>query len=127
MFLHLVNFSAKLLAILLFAFGIHILALYARKLPLFEDHIILSYVLNFILAALIYLFVLQASKKPNAQAGFVFVFGSALKFVVFLLVLKPLYKGDGVISLLEIAAFFVPYFLALLFEVFSLSKHLNTR
>ncbi len=125
MFLQIASFSAKLLGILAFAFGIHILALYARELALFDHHILLSYVLNFTLAILIYFFVLQASKKPNAQAGFVFVFGSALKFIVFLLVLKPLYKADDTISLLEIAAFFVPYFLALIFEVFSLSKHLN--
>ena len=121
------SFAYKLLGLLVLVFGVHVLALYARQLPMFGAQITLSYVLNFVLALVVFFMVYRASEKQSAQAGFVFVFGSALKFVVFLLVIKPLFKADGEISGLEIASFFVPYVLCLIFEVYTLSKRLNNQ
>lgn len=121
------SFAFRLLGLLLLVFGVHALALYARQLPMFGAHIGLSYALNFVLALIVFFMVAKASEKQNAQAGFVFVFGSALKFVVFLLVIKPLFKADDIISGIEIASFFTPYILCLIFEVYTLSKQLNNQ
>jgi len=119
------SFIFKLIGLLLLAFGIHVLALYARSLPMFDNHIILSYVLNFVLTIIIFIAVFKTKHKESAQAAFVFILGSAIKFIAFLLILKPLFKRDGEISGLEIASFFVPYAVCLIFEVFVLSKVLN--
>ncbi|WP_299208214.1 hypothetical protein [uncultured Dokdonia sp.] len=121
------SFSSKLLGILGFIFGAHILALYVRKLPLFEEYLLISYALNFTLTVVIYAMVTKASKKESAQGGFVFLFGSAFKFILFFIILKPLFKVDGEISGVELASFFVPYLICLIYEVYILSKALNNK
>lgn len=121
------SFSLKLLGLLAAVFGAHILALYVRKLPLFDDYLFISYGLNFILTVAIYSMVIMASKKQSAQGGFIFLFGSAVKFLLFLIILKPLFKADGEISGVELASFFVPYLVCLIYEVYLLSKTLNNK
>ncbi|MFT5892367.1 MAG: F0F1-type ATP synthase assembly protein I [Dokdonia sp.] len=121
------SFSLKLLGLLAGVFGVHILALYVRKSPLFDDYLLISYGLNLILTVAIYSVVTMASKKQSAQGGFVFLFGSAVKFLLFLIILKPLFKADGEISGVELASFFVPYLVCLIYEVYILSKTLNNK
>jgi hypothetical protein len=121
------SFSLKLLGLLAAVFGAHILALYVRKLPLFDDYLFISYGLNFILTVAIYGMVIMASKKQSAQGGFIFLFGSPVKFLLFLIILKPLFKADGEISGVELASFFVPYLVCLIYEVYLLSKTLNNK
>lgn len=121
------SFSTKLFGILTAVFGAHILALYVRKLPLFEDYLLISYGLNFILTVAIYSMVVKASKKQSAQGGFVFLFGSAVKFILFFIIIKPLFKADGEVSGIELASFFVPYLVCLIYEVYLLSKVLNSK
>ena len=122
-----ISFSLKLLGLLAVAFGIHIASLYVRGLSLLGDHILISYGLNFILTVLIFIMMIKATQKENAHAGFVFVFGSAFKFLIFFLILKPLFKVDGEISGLELASFFIPYVVCITYEVYILSKMLNNK
>lgn len=122
-----ISFSSKLLGLLAIAFGIHIASLYVRDLSLLGDHILISYGLNFILTIVIFITMIKATQKENAYAGFIFVFGSAFKFLIFLLILKPLFKVDGEISRLELASFFVPYLVCIIYEVYVLSKMLNNK
>ena len=53
--------------------------------------------------------------------------GSGLKFVVFFILFYPEYQRDGTMQTSEFTAFFVPYALCLVIEVFYLSKQLNNQ
>ncbi|MBL4663773.1 MAG: hypothetical protein JKY22_09540 [Flavobacteriaceae bacterium] len=121
-----IKFLTALLGTLLVVFGIHLLVLDGMEKQLFAHKIVLAYVVNFALAAII-LFLVQRNIKPNsAQAGFIFFGGSLLKFVVFFLVFLPSYKKNGSMETIEFITFFVPYVVCLILEVYFLSKKLNS-
>jgi len=119
------RFVFLLFVILLLAFGGHILILYLKGIALFDHRIVLTYTVNYILALLILFLVEKNMKEESAKAGFVFLGGSLVKFLVFFLVFQPSYKEDGVMQNIEFITFFVPYALCLTLEVFYLTKQLN--
>ena len=119
------KFSITIIVILTLAFLAHIFVLNTLELPLFENKIIASYIINTLLAITIFSTLHVLKDKYKEQLGFLFLFGSALKFVVFFVFFYKSYKLDGSINKLEFAAFFVPYMLCLFIETFSLSKWLN--
>ncbi|HPF97226.1 MAG: hypothetical protein KDD16_00715 [Mangrovimonas sp.] len=120
---------SRFLVILVVALGItfslHIFILNFFKQPLFGDKIVLSYVVNALLAGTIFFSLQKLKERYKTQIGFLFLFGSALKFVVFFSLFFPSYKADGVMDKLEFAAFFVPYVVCLVLETYSLSQMLN--
>lgn len=119
------RFTIKATTVLAVAFCIHIAILKSLQIPLFENKIVLSYVVNLALIVFIFGFLYVSKKKFKDQLGFLFIAGSALKFGMFFIVFYPFFKLDGHISKLEFAAFFVPYGLGLILETFSLVKWLN--
>ena len=119
------SFSLKLVLIVGAAFVIHVLVLKYLELPLFENKIVLSYVLNAVLAIVIFGFLFKYRAQLKNYIGFLFLAGSLLKFIAFFILIYPSYKADGDISKLEFAAFFVPYLLCLVIETSSLVKWLN--
>jgi len=108
------------------AFFIHISILYLLKLPLFDNKIILSYVVNTLLVILILLVLFIFRNKLKDQLGFLFMGGSLLKFACFFIFFYPSFKMDGNISNLEFASFFVPYATCLIVETSCASKLLNS-
>lgn len=110
---------------MLLTYGIHLYVLSSRGLPLSDNLIVRSYMVNGILAAAIFILLYQFRKKLKNQIGFLFMGGSLLKFVFFFLLFYPTYKSDGDMSGLEFAAFFVPYAVALFLETFFTSKMLK--
>lgn len=121
------TFLLLLLGVLLLAFGLHLLALHAKLLPLFDHKIVLAYIVNFVLAAIILFLVERNMKDGSAKGGFIFFAGSLLKFAVFFLVFQPSYKADGKMETIEFITFFVPYAVCLILEVYYLSKQLNNQ
>ena len=119
------RFSSKLTIILAFVFGIHAAILSLIDKPVFENKIVLSYVINLLLAIAIFGFLYKYRERFKSQIGFLFLAGSFVKFAVFFIVFYPVYKGDNDISSLEFAAFFVPYAICLVLETSSLVKWLN--
>jgi hypothetical protein len=119
------KFSSKLILILIVAFGMHVLALSYLDYPLFENKIVLAYIVNAVLAISIFAFLHKMKEKYKEQLGFLFIGGSFLKFILFFALFYGSYKSDGSISKLEFAAFFVPYLLCLVIETTSLAKWLN--
>ena len=120
-----VSFSAKLIVILIAAFAIHLLILKYLELPLFNNKIVLSYILNTTLAIAIFGLLFRYREKVKDNIGFLFLAGSFLKFIAFFILIYPSYKADGGTSKLEFAAFFVPYLICLFIETSSLVKWLN--
>ncbi len=119
------KFSGLLFAVLGVVFAIHIAILYYLDIPLFNDRIIAAYLINFLLAVIIFSVMLFLKNKYLSQLGFIFMFGSLFKFLMFFVVFYPFYKQDGVITKMEFAAFFVPYVSCLIIETTRLSKWLN--
>ena len=119
------SFTIKTTSLLAVVFCFHIGVLKMLKLPLFDDKIILSYIVNTALVITIFGVLYLLREKYKAQLGFVFLIGSFLKFAVFFIIFYPIYKHDGQITKLEFAAFFIPYALGLIIETFSLTKWLN--
>lgn len=120
-----VQFLIVLILSLGLAFVVHITVLSSIGLPQFDNLIVLSYVVNSILAATIFVALYIFRCKLKNQIGFLFMGGSFLKFIFFFLLFYPVYKTDGDMSRLEFAAFFVPYGLSLVIETVFTAKMLK--
>ena len=107
------------------AFGLHLFVLNLYSKPLFDALIIEAYAVNILTATITYSILFYFREKRKNQLGFLFLGGRVLKFLVFFLVFNSSYKFDGQITPQEFFAFFTPYVLALIIEVFCLSKWMN--
>ncbi len=85
----------------------------------------LSYVINFLLAAAIYIGLYSFRDKIRTQIGFIFIAGSFLKFILFFILFYPSYKMDGEMGTSEFASFFVPYAICLVVETIFTAKMLQ--
>ncbi len=101
---------------------LHLLWQESTALPRGSDMIYLSYMVNFLLAAGIFVFLYGLRKKYKNQIGFMYMGGSLLKFMVFFIVFYPDYRADGMVTRSEFGAFFVPYLLCLILETVFTAK-----
>jgi hypothetical protein len=85
----------------------------------------LCYVVNFVLAILIFWAVLATYKKNAMLVGFVFMGGSILKFGFFFLLIYPEFKSDGLLGRDELSLFFVPYLISLFTMTYAASRVLQ--
>lgn len=106
-------------------FLLHLLILNYNNLPLFDNKIVLAYILNYLLAIGIYILLYSFRIKLKNQLGFLFMAGSFLKFILFFIFFYPSYKIDGDINTLEFSSFFIPYIFCLLIETSSLVELLK--
>ena len=124
-----INPIVQFLILLIFSLGlvfvIHITVLNYKELPRFDNLIVLSYVVNSILAATIFVALYIFRGKLKNQIGFLFMGGSFLKFIFFFILFYPAYKADGEMSRLEFAAFFIPYGISLIIETVFTAKMLK--
>ena len=120
-------FIAFLLLVLIITFCIHLFVLDLKKLSLFDNKIILSYILNYIAAIGILIVIQKSIEKESSQAGFIFMGGSGLKFLLFFMFFYPSYKVDNKMATVEFMSFFVPYAICLTLEVVYLTKELNNQ
>lgn len=107
------------------SFFLHTAILQNNGLPKYGDKIVLSYVINFLVASIIYIGLYRYRNKLKTQIGFVFMGGSFLKFILFFILFYPSYKMDGEMDSSEFVAFFVPYVICLAVETVSTAKMLH--
>jgi len=119
------KFSLTLIIVLSIVFGTHIFVLYQLGLPLFDNLIVASYLVNCSLALVIYLSLFLLKNKMSEQIGFLYMGGSFVKFLFFFIFFYPYYKLDGGLDSLEFAAFFVPYAISLIFETLGVMEFLK--
>ena len=120
-----ISFTIKAVILLTLVFTIHLVVLNTFQFSLFENRIVLSYIVNLVLIIVIFGILYLLKEKYKTQLGFLFLAGSFLKFAVFFILFYPFYKLDNIITKLEFAAFFIPYVTGLILESVSLSKWLN--
>lgn len=90
------------------------------------EHLLLpAYIFNYLAASIIALLIDRAPQRWQQSLGFIFMGGSATKFLVFFLFFYPTYKEDGQLELAEFASFFVPYATSLTVKTVVLSRRLN--
>lgn len=97
-------------------FFLHLAILKSMGLVPFGNLLVLSYLLNALMAFGIFVGLYLLRTKLSNSIGFLFMAGSFLKFLVFFAVFYPSYKADGAIDKWEFAAFFVPYAISLVLE-----------
>jgi len=122
-----VTFILSLLFILVFIFVIHILVLKWLKHDIFSNLITQAYIINYLLAVIIYSIIYKLRIKYGHIIGFMFMIGSFLKFIVFFLIFYPVYISDNIMSKYEFTAFFIPYLSCLIFDTVCLIKILNPK
>ena len=120
-----INYLSFLFSFLILTAGAHFYTLEKLKLPLFDNKIVLAYIINISLAIFIYIGLYLLRKKQESNLGFIFMTGSLIKFGIFFLVFYPDYKANDDIQTLEFTTFFIPYAVCLIIETFFLSKLLN--
>ncbi len=120
-------FCVKLFLLVCLVFGIHLTILHFLNFQLFDNQIVLAYVVNLLLAFLIFGSLVKLKAKFEHLLGFIFMIGSFIKFAVFFLFFYPIYKLDDSVNSLEAASFLVPYFICLIFETYYLVKLMNNK
>jgi len=120
-----ISFAVQLLALLVLIGILHASYLYTRNFPIGIDLILLGYAVNFALALAIYIILVRFAELQNKNLGFIFLFGSMLKFVVYFIFFDPLFTGDGNLSKQEFFSFFIPYLACLIVETVALAKLLR--
>ncbi|MCX2718570.1 hypothetical protein [Lentiprolixibacter aurantiacus] len=118
-------FLLQLIIALLLVGVLHYGVLYAREWPISVPNIFWAYLLNLVLAAGIYLAMLQFAARQSRYLGFLFMVGSALKFAAYFVILEPVFSRDGSLSRVEFFYFFVPYITCLVAETMALVKLLR--
>ena len=113
------------LGLALLFFG-HAWVLEHQGLEPFGHQLVKSYLLNLVMASMVFFSIYSFRNKYRDLLGFFFLGGSLLKFVLFFIFLYPGYHRDGVLDRIEFLAFFVPYLFSLIIETYFLVKLLNT-
>lgn len=121
----LIYFFFTIIVSLAVAFGVHLLVLDDMQKPLFDNKIVLSYVINFVLVTAIFTIIYLLRNQFKTQLGIFFIVGSAIKFLFFFMLFYPSFNADENINLTEFASFFVPYSICLLVETFFIAKVLK--
>tara|TARA_R110002167_G_scaffold206691_9_gene410766 strand:- start:3474 stop:3866 length:393 start_codon:yes stop_codon:yes gene_type:complete len=118
-------FLSLIITVMGLAFTVHINVLHHFGHPGYPDRIVLSYFVNGALAIVIYIALFSFRLRLKNHIGFLYMFGSLLKFAFFFILFYPFYKEDGEMHRLEFAAFFIPYAISLIFETVFTAKMLQ--
>ena len=94
------------------------------QLPV-EGILVKTYVLNHLLAAIVFTVLCRLRKKHIEKLGFIFLAGTGLKFLAFFLFVYPTFHADGSLDRNEFVLFFVPYAISTGVEVVFLARILN--
>tara|TARA_B100001057_G_C22820762_1_gene939284 strand:- start:1459 stop:1800 length:342 start_codon:yes stop_codon:yes gene_type:complete len=108
-------------------FVLHTFVLGYFDAVIFQELLITCYVINALTAILFIGFLLWVSRINSALTGWVFLLTTALKFMLFFIIVYPLFQFDKETKTIEFFAFFTPYSLALFLEILQLSKILNAK
>jgi len=76
-----------------------------------------SHLINVLIATTVILGLIPASKRQNPAMTLIFFSGSLLKLTLYFVWIYPLFRADDLTSLMEFSLFFIPYFLALFFQM----------
>lgn len=119
------SFAWKLTILLGVSFAIHGSVQHLLNIGFFEKQLILTYSFNLLITIVFFGVLMHYKDKKSTQLGFVFLFLSLLKFMLFFLIIYPNFKITGSLKNGEFFAFFVPYSMALFMEIIQIVRLLN--
>lgn len=85
------------------------------------------YSFHFLATFLIFVFVVFVHQNFEEKTGFAFMGTSFLKMLAAILFLLPMLLSDNPSKLADVVAFFLPYFLFLIFETYFVVKLINPK
>ena len=91
-----------------------------------ETSIVSIYLFLFIATLIIYIFLFFVNKKYPEITGFAFLTSGLLKMMASVVFLLPLIQSKNIV-VNDVIAFFVPYFLFLIFETIFAVRLINAR
>ncbi|SDS39120.1 hypothetical protein [Gramella sp. MAR_2010_147] len=112
-------------SILLFAIQ-YLIVNYSLKIEFYYSTVAV-YSFHVIATFLIYLFLVFVNKSFSDKTGFAFMACSLLKMLAAVLFLLPMMLNDVPNPFQDLIAFFIPYFLFLIFETIYAVKLLNLK
>lgn len=119
------NFLVRLLAFAGLLFAIH----FYLMSQFFEGQLYFPlwavYCFNIVVVAIVFMTIRYQSQKGNKKMYQLFLGLTILKMVLAIVFLTPLFFGKSDHAQLEVINFFIPYFLFLAFEIFSLNQFLQ--
>ncbi|MFH6945344.1 hypothetical protein [Flavobacterium sp. FlaQc-50] len=83
------------------------------------------YLFNIAATFLVYLFLIFVNKNFSTYTGFAFLGTSFIRMMAGVVFLIPFIKSNVKDPIIDLGAFFIPYFLYLLFEVYFTIRLLN--
>lgn len=119
------SFILNLIGFTIILFLIHFYIIY----QFFEGQLYLPiwsiYVFNAILVLIVFIILKYKSKDKTDKILQLFLGLTMVKMILAIVFLLPLFFGKSEHSQLEVINFFIPYFLFLAFEIFSVNKFLQ--
>jgi hypothetical protein len=116
-------FLSVILAVVFFIHGY--LQVFIGKAFL-SNHILEDYLFNFTLTLIFFVMIEVWKEKLLPNLGYVFLFFSLVKFILFLVILYPNYNVEDKLKSAEFVAFFTPYAICMFFETTTLIRRLNS-
>ena len=121
------KFIFTLFIVLAITFGLQIWVTHEMNFSFSISKIGISYTINYFIAIAIFkLFTVFINKKSEIL-GFIFLFGSLFKFLIYFLVLRPIISETESISKVEFSFFFIPYAICLIIEIYFLVNVLRSQ
>ena len=121
------KFIFTLFIVLAIFFGLHVWVVHEMNFIFNLSKIGVSYTVNYIIAIAIFKLCFLFIDKKSEILGFIFLFGSLFKFVIYFLVLRPIISESESISKVEFSFFFIPYAICLVIEIYFLVKAVNSQ
>lgn len=121
----LISFLFFLVFLLSLVLAFHLAVKYYLGKDVFSNRILKSYLLNFTLGYLSFLVLILSLKKHTTSLGFIYMYTSFLKLVVFYILFKSYFSLDGEIDLDEFLTLMIPYGFTLFAEINTMSRVLK--
>lgn len=121
----LIRFSLKLWILMVSLYWAHSLFIDHLGFTIPVELLKSCYIFNAFITLVFLLILLIVSKNQPSILGWVFLMTSGLKFLLFLVMIYPSFRGDISESKSDFFTFFVPYVAALSLEIYQLVKILN--
>jgi hypothetical protein len=111
-------------AIVLFVTQYFVMQSLSEKLVFFYS-VWSIYIFNILATFLVYLFLIFVNKNFSTYTGFAFLGASFFRMMLAIIFLIPLIKAHVKDPIIDLGAFFIPYFLFLIFETYSTVRLIN--
>jgi len=119
------KFCAKLLMMMTCLFWLHSIAIDHLGLSVQDELLRICYLFNTIFAMGLLVLLLFVSKQEPSILGWIFLFSSGVKFLLFFVLIYPSFQTIGHSAKQEFWTFFIPYTAALILEIHQYIKTLN--